>query len=218
MEARIERVGGAVNTWIIGDDDGVIVIDPGESAEAVFEVVGDREIDFVICTHGHKRHVAAAFEVAKRDGAQVALHPADRLAWREAHNKTEPDIALEDEGRFEIADVTLEVMHARGHSSGSVCLYCEELGVLFSGDVLTERGPVPHEGYFTDFSRQLDAIGTTVLTLESDIRILPGHGEEFTVATAERRFDSWASAGPEALLDEDDLDEDDDEDDADEDE
>lgn len=200
MEARIERVSGVVNTWIIGDDEGVIVIDPGESADAVFEVVGDREIDFVICTHGHKRHVAAAFEVANRHGAQVALHPADRLAWREAHGKAEPDITLEDEGRFEIADVTLEVMHARGHSSGSVCLYCEQLGVLFSGDVLSERGPVPHEGYFTDFARQLDAIGKAVLTLDSDTRILPGHGDEFTVGTAERRFDSWVSAGPDGLL------------------
>jgi len=207
MDARIDRVTGAVNTWIIGDDDGVIVIDPGESADAVFDVVGDREIDFVICTHGHPRHVGAAFDVAKRDGAQVALHPADRLAWRESHQRAEPDIALEDEGRFEIADVTLEVVHAPGHSPGSVCLYCEELGVLFSGDVVTERGPVPHEGYFTDFSRQIDAIGARVLTLGDDVRILPGHGDEFTVATAERRFDSWVSAGPDDLIADDRADE-----------
>ena len=31
MDARIDRVTGAVNTWIIGDDEEVIVIDPGES-------------------------------------------------------------------------------------------------------------------------------------------------------------------------------------------
>ncbi len=29
MQARIDRVAGPVNTWIIGDDDEVIVIDPG---------------------------------------------------------------------------------------------------------------------------------------------------------------------------------------------
>src|SRR6185437_10675003 len=116
MDARIDRVTGAVNTWIVGDDEEVIVIDPGESAEAVLAVVGDREVLAVICTHGHARHVAAAFEVAKRDDAEVALHAADRVAWREVHHRTEPDIQMEDGGTFGVADVTLEVIHAPGHS------------------------------------------------------------------------------------------------------
>jgi glyoxylase-like metal-dependent hydrolase (beta-lactamase superfamily II) len=200
MLARIDRVTGTVNTWIVGDDDEVIVIDPGESAEAVLEVVGDREVLAVICTHGHARHVAAAFEVAKRDEAPVALHRADKLAWREAHRSAEPDIFIEDGGKFEVSDVSLEVISAPGHSAGSVCLYSTELGALFTGDAVTESGPVPYEGSFTDFSRQMDAIGASVLTLDGQARILPGHGEELTVSTADRRFDSWVAAGPEGLL------------------
>jgi len=202
MRARIDRVAGRVNSWVIGDDEEVIVVDPGESATAVLDVVGDREIAAVICTHGHARHVAAAFEVAKRDDAPVALHPADRLAWREAHAGVEADIPMEDGGVFEVADVTLEVIHTPGHSSGSVCLYCEELSALFTGDVVGANGPVPHEGYFADFPRQLSSIGAGVLTLDGETRILPGHGDEITVAVAERRFDSWVGAGPEGLIDE----------------
>jgi len=202
VEARIDRVTGTVNTWIVGDDDEVIVIDPGESAEEVLRVAGEREVLAVICTHGHSRHVAAAFEVAKRDEAPVALHSGDRLVWREAHGSTQADIQMEDGGTFEVADVTLEVIHAPGHTPGSVCLYSEELGVLFSGDVVGGGGPVPHEGYFDDFPRQLSSIGAHVLTLGGGTRILPGHGEETTVAVAERRFDSWVSAGPEGLIDE----------------
>ena len=202
MQARIDRVTGTVNTWIIGDDDEVIVIDPGESADAVTPVVGQREVLAVICTHGHARHVAAAFGVASRDSALVALHRADRLAWREAHGASEPDIGMEEGGIFEVAGVTLEVIHAPGHSPGSVCLYCEELGVLFSGDAVSGGGPVPHQGYFDDFPRQVSSIGASVLTLDGDTRILAGHGEESTVALAERRFDSWVSAGPEGLIDE----------------
>jgi glyoxylase-like metal-dependent hydrolase (beta-lactamase superfamily II) len=201
MEARIDRVVAAVNTWIIGDDDEVIVVDPGDRAGPVLDAVGDREVLAVICTHGHASHVAAAFEVAKADDAPIALHPADMLAWREAHPGTEPDIQMEDGGTFEVADVTLEVIHAPGHSPGSVCLYSEQLGVLCTGDVVSARGPVAHEGYFPNFSHQLSSIGASVLTLESDTRILPGHGEETTVGTAERRFDSWVSAGPEVLPD-----------------
>jgi len=202
MQARIDRVAGPVNTWVIGDDDEVIVIDPGESAEAVMNVVGQREVLAVICTHGHVRHVAAAKDVASRDEAPVALHGADRLAWREANPGTEPDIQIEQGGIFEVADVTLEVIHAPGHSPGSVVLYCEELGALFAGDVVSGGGPVPHDGSFDDFPSQLSSIGAHVLTLDGDTRILAGHGEEFTVALAERRFDSWVSAGPEGLIDE----------------
>ncbi len=202
MQARIDRVAGPVNTWVIGDDDEVIVIDPGESAEAVMNVVGQREVLAVICTHGHIRHVAAAKDVASRDEAPVALHGADRLAWREANPGTEPDIQIEQGGIFEVADVTLEVIHAPGHSPGSVVLYCEGLGALFAGDVVSGGGPVPHDGSFDDFPSQLSSIGAHVLTLDGDTRILAGHGEEFTVALAERRFDSWVSAGPEGLIDE----------------
>src|SRR3974390_2114929 len=110
MEARIERPGGYEGTgsppvsegipggrppgataWVVGDDEEVIVIDPGEDAAGVLEAVGDREILAVICTHGHPSHVAAAIEVAGRDEAPVALHPADRLNWRATH----PDDAAE---------------------------------------------------------------------------------------------------------------------------
>ena len=82
MEARIERVASPGdadapegNAWIVGDDDEVIVVDPGRDAEAVLAAVGDREILAVICTHGHAAHVAAAPGVASRDEAPVALHP-----------------------------------------------------------------------------------------------------------------------------------------------
>src|ERR1700751_3723643 len=108
MEARIERPGDGT-AWVIGDDDEVIVIDPGEDAAGVLEMVGDREILAVICTHGHASHVAAAVEVAERDEAPVALHRADRLHWRSLY-KDNPEIEMEDEGTFEVADVRLEVI------------------------------------------------------------------------------------------------------------
>jgi glyoxylase-like metal-dependent hydrolase (beta-lactamase superfamily II) len=193
--ARIERVTGRTNAWIVGDDDEVIVIDPGEDAAAVLDAVGDREVIAVICTHGHAGHSGAAVEVAKRDEAPVALHAAERLAWREVHSGDEPEIAMEDGGIFEVADVALEVLHAPGHSRGSCCLYCEQLDVVFAGDVVSENGPVPRRDGYPNWGKQLDAIGAQILTLPPDTRILPGHGDELTVAIAEKRFNSWVSAG-----------------------
>ena len=103
---------------------------------------------------------------------------------------------MADGGIFEVADVALEVIHTPGHSPGSVSLYCEELGVVFSGDALTADGPAPHDGEYPDFPGQLSAIGQELLTLPEETRVLPGHGEETTVGTAGKRFDSWVTAGP----------------------
>jgi len=198
MQARIDRVTAAANTWIVGDDEEVIVIDPGGPAAPVLARVGQREVIAVICTHGHAAHVGAAVEVALRDDAPVALHPGDRLPWSEVHRGAEPQIPMEEGGVFEVAGVALEVIHAPGHTPGSVILYCEGLGAVFTGDVLAVTGPVAHDGEFPDFPRQLSAIGEQVLTLPPATRVLPGHGEELTVAIAEKRFDSWVAAGPDA--------------------
>ena len=204
MTTRIDRFsspaadGGTdeVNVWIVGDDDEVIVIDPGTDTAGVLDVVGEREVLAVICTHGHADHITVAIDLAERDEAPVALHPKDRMLWREAHPGDVADIEMEDGGVFEVADVRLEVIHAPGHTDGSVCLYCEDLRAVFTGHVLAAAGPVPDDGEFPDFAGQLTAIGEHLLTLPSDTRVLPGHGPETTIAAAEKKFDSWVSAGP----------------------
>lgn len=203
MSTRIDQFpasapGGpdSVNTWLVGDDEEVIVIDPGADAAGLLDAVGDREVLAVICTHGHASHVAAAFDAAEPDEAPVALHPADRSLWREAHPDEDADIEMEDGGVFEVADVRLEVIYAPGHTAGSVCLYCEDLGVVFTGHVMLAEGPAPQDGAYPDFARQLNAIGENLLTLPADTRVLPGHGSETTIAMAEKQFDSWVAAGP----------------------
>ncbi len=111
------------NTWIVGDDEEVIVIDPAHDAAAVLDAVGDREVLAVICTHGHADHVTAALDVAQRDEAPIALHPDDQMTWREVHPEDDPEIDMADGGVFEVADVRLEVLHTPGHSRGAVCIY-----------------------------------------------------------------------------------------------
>jgi glyoxylase-like metal-dependent hydrolase (beta-lactamase superfamily II) len=211
MDARIDQVvtSGEVtvddvthvmknNTWVIGDNDEVIVIDPGHDAQEILAAVGDREVLAVICTHGHRDHVAAALEVAERDEAPVALHSKDFSLWRETHPDEDPEIEMADGGVFEVADARLEVIVSPGHTPGSVCLYCEELGAVFSGDTLLASGPGRYCGEFPNFPAQLTAVGEYLLTLPPSTRVLPGHGAQTTVRAAERRFDSWVTAGPDA--------------------
>ena len=204
MEARIERVASPGdadapegNAWIVGDDDEVIVVHPGHDAGAVLAAVAEREILAVICTHGHAAHVAAANEVAARDESPVALHPRDRLLWRESHRDGDPEIEMEDGGIFEVGDATLEVIHAPGHSPGSVCLYCEELEAVFAGDALwVAAARFRTMASLPDFSAQLSAIGEHLLTLPGPTRVLPGHGEETTVSAASEEIRLVGDGGP----------------------
>lgn len=232
MDARIEQVvttGKCTlddteydvesNTWIVGDDDAVIVIDPANDAEAVLKAVGDREVMAVICTDGHDVHLNSALEVAEageedeEDWAPIALHRQDRSLWRDyfgrlaketdekedaaALRELEPDIYLEDGGIFEIADIQLEVSHTPGNTPGSVCLYSEQLGVLFSGDTLHQGKPGSIGGAFDDLRKQLNSIGT-LLTLPKDTRVLPAQGPETTIGDEDSRWESWVEMAREA--------------------
>ena len=80
--------------------------------------------------------------------------------------------------------------------------------LAFTGDTLFAGGPGATGRSFSDFGTIIASIRETLLALPPETRVLPGHGPEFTVAAAEKNFDAWVSAGPEAGLAAD-LDEDD---------
>lgn len=228
MDARIEQVvtSGTVtlddtendvenNTYLIGDDDEVIVIDPAYDAEAILKEVGEREVMAVILTDGNEHHlnvvleVAAAGEEDEENWAPIALHRGDRLLWRDyfarlakdeddeddakALRSLEPDIWLEDGGVFEIADAALEIVHTPGHTPGSVCVISEQLGVLFSGDTLHRGRPGSIGDQYEDLRKQLNSIGALLTPLDKELRVLPAQGEETTVGDEDARWESWGA-------------------------
>lgn len=233
MDARIEQVvtSGTLtlddteyevdsNTYLIGDDDEVIVIDPAYDAEAVLKEVGDREVMAVLLTDGNEHHLNAVLEVAaageedEENWAPIALHRADRLLWRDyfgrlakeeddeddakALRSLEPDIWLEDGGVFEIADVQLEIVHTPGHTPGSVCVISEQLGSLFSGDTLHRGRPGSVGGVYEDLRKQLNSIGALLTPLPKDLQILPGQGDETTVGDEDSRWETWGALAQES--------------------
>lgn len=193
-EEPIEVVG---NTWIIGDDEDVLVVDPGTDAEAVRAAVGDRQVLAVICTNGTAEQVSAAVAVAEPDEAPVAVHRRDRLLWRETHADTDIEIQMEDGGVFEVAEVGFHVIHTPGYTPGTVCLYSEDADLLLSGAALLASGPADRGDGFADFPTQLTSIGEKLLNLPGETRVLPARGEETTIGEVEPRFDSWVAHGTE---------------------
>ena len=79
---------------MVGDDDECLVIDAPHDVEAILDVVGDRRVVAIVCTHAHDDHVRVAPDLAAVD-APILLHPDDRPVLELTHPDS-PDGDLND--------------------------------------------------------------------------------------------------------------------------
>ena len=199
MTTRIDQFsppGGEVNTWIIGDDEAVIVIDPRADAGGRAQAVGEREVLAVICTHGHADHVTAAIEVAERDEAAVALHPRDRMLWRETAPGDAADIDMEDGGVFEVADVAARgPPHPRPHAGLRLPVLRGARRGVHRSRMLAE-GPAAPDGDYPRLAGQLNSIGEPCSTAARGHPGPAGSGRRRPRSAAEKKFDSLGHGRP----------------------
>lgn len=98
------------------------------------------------------------------------------------------DILLKDGGR--VAGSMWRVIYSPGHSAGSICLYCPELGVLVSGDTLFRDGFGRTDGPDSDSAALERSIGSAVFPLPAETIVLPGHGEPTTIGRERDNIDN----------------------------
>ena len=108
------------------------LVDAGADPQ-IFEIisgintgVGKSRIEQVVLTHSHSDHTKMLSEIKNRYGAKVlAFSPSIKGV----------DHILKDNEKIIMGDMWFEVIHAPGHSSDSICLFCNDTGDLFVGDV-----------------------------------------------------------------------------------
>jgi glyoxylase-like metal-dependent hydrolase (beta-lactamase superfamily II) len=88
--------------------------------------VGKKRVEQVVLTHNHFDHSGLLATIRRMFNPTVyafssTLEGVDKL--------------LKDGDTLKMGDRTFEVLHTPGHSNDSICLYCEQDGVVFSGDV-----------------------------------------------------------------------------------
>ena len=156
----------------------------------------------LVLTHYHIDHMGSARVLKDAFGASVAAHEADAdvIEGTSPYDRFKVDVlrtlyyrALAPLFRYENVMVEtrlsdgdvidtlggLEVIHVPGHTAGSIMLFQEKKGILFSGDTLRHENGVL-QGPPPEFSPGVDEafwhIKEKVLRLDFDV-LLPGHGE-----------------------------------------
>lgn len=197
------------NTYVVYDDTKeCVIIDPGCSNQAeedrLFGFIDSHQLkpQMIINTHGHVDHVVGNPAVKKRYGIKVAAHPdvkndfvqAQRhAAWLGLHFEKDidlPDIDLEDGEIIKVGESTLEVISTPGHAIGSISLYAEIEGWVFTGDTLFCRSIGRTDLQGGNYEQLRTSIIERLFHLPDDTEVYAGHGESTTIFD-ERRYNMF---------------------------
>jgi glyoxylase-like metal-dependent hydrolase (beta-lactamase superfamily II) len=194
-EIEVERIevkvapGFRTNCYVLWDPGSkkALVIDPGAEPDRIEKLLSKKglELSGILLTHGHPDHVGGAEALQKATGAPVHLHPDQvsnaRNFQMSLHRlQTEP---VTDGARVQVGCNILECFHTPGHSPGSLTVYSENGQIAFTGDLLFAGGVGRTDLPGGDRRELLVQIQRLITTLPPDTRVLPGHGNETTLAT-----------------------------------
>ncbi|MEN6608696.1 MAG: MBL fold metallo-hydrolase [Bryobacteraceae bacterium] len=179
------------NCSILGDEltHDAIVVDPGENAEDILEVIGRHglQVKTIVLTHGHFDHVGAVTRIKAATGAPVLMneddvetlsHADEQAAWvgMAPPDSFEIDGPLRDGDVLKLSNYELTVLHTPGHTPGSVCLWIPAEKMLIAGDTLFRDSVGRTDLPGGDFQQIVTSIRSKLLPLPDETVVFPGHG------------------------------------------
>jgi glyoxylase-like metal-dependent hydrolase (beta-lactamase superfamily II) len=191
------------NVYIIGDGEGVFVVDPSTDASKIVAALDGRKLDAIVLTHSHWDHVGAAAELRALTGAPViaSVGDADAVESPSSDGTSRTALACTVDRRVKTGDLIhvgsmeWKVIETPGHTPGSMCLFCIPqngnhpggLPVLVSGDTLFAgaTGRTDFEGGSdADMAKSMKKLAK----LPDDVAVLPGHNSLTTIGNSRRVF------------------------------
>jgi len=185
-----------------------LVIDPGADSQSIIRQITilNKTPLYIVFTHGHIDHTAAAIELQLHFNSSEILNLAHKeelpFFGNEAesrHRNSFQRLGVEGEALFLelfhgvptidvvlqegdlIPETDLRVLHTPGHSPGSICLYSETKKILFSGDTLFFEGVGRTDLEGGDPESLERSIREKLYTLPPETRVFPGHGPQTTI-------------------------------------
>ncbi|MBL7922662.1 MAG: MBL fold metallo-hydrolase [Bacteroidia bacterium] len=188
------------NTYVLNDESGeCVIIDPGcydpEEKEELHQYILEKGLKPVrlLNTHCHIDHVLGNKFIADTFGLQPEIHPLEQplLSAGPQYGKMygifmEPSPAgmetLQEGGEIRFGNSILQLIHAPGHSPGSICFYHAASQSLIGGDVLFEMSIGRSDLPGGDHDTLLRSIREKLFVLPGETVVHPGHGGETSIA------------------------------------
>jgi glyoxylase-like metal-dependent hydrolase (beta-lactamase superfamily II) len=176
-----------------------LLIDAADDAPALLELVraGGDGLDVVVTTHQHWDHVRALADVVAATGARTVAGIDDAAAL-----PVTVDEAVGQGDTVVFGDVTLDVVHLRGHTPGSIALAYRDVDDpggrthLFTGDSLFPGGIGNTKQPGQSFASLIDDVTTRVFDVyDDDTWFYPGHGDDSTIGAERPQLPEWRNRG-----------------------
>jgi glyoxylase-like metal-dependent hydrolase (beta-lactamase superfamily II) len=200
----------AENTYVVYDDNTkeCVIIDPGCSnageENELFGFIDSHGLKplMAINTHGHIDHIVGNIAVKRRYGIKVAAHPNVKNDFLRSRQQSAmfgmpllgdsdlPDVDLEDGEIIKVGESTLEVISTPGHAMGSISLYAEIEGWVFTGDALFCRSIGRTDFPGGNYEQLRTNIIERLFHLPDDTEVYSGHGEITTIFD-ERKYNMF---------------------------
>ena len=188
----------SVNCYIMGCSKSkkMAVIDPGGDADKIWQKIQKigYSFEYIINTHGHPDHTAGNKELKEKSLAKILSHPDDVAMMTTRENlfssifdfdpSPPPDQLITEGQVITLGDISLKVIHTPGHSPGGICLLSGN--IIFTGDTLFADGIGRTDFPGGNYAQLISSIKNKLYTLDDQLRILPGHGEESTMGKEKR--------------------------------
>ena len=176
------------------------VIDPGYYGFDVKMKIGSSAfLKYILLTHGHHDHFAAAQQYLDEYPEAVFIAPAgdtylmyksrDNEMFSMSHGQEnyicpEAHRLVKEGDTFVLGETEFRVIETPGHTEGSICYVTDN--ELFSGDTLF-RLSVGNTSFETgDWNTMVRSIQNKLYTLDEGLTVWPGHGGSTTIGFEKR--------------------------------
>ncbi|NEK58797.1 MBL fold metallo-hydrolase [Geodermatophilus sabuli] len=172
-----------------------LLVDAAAEPDALRALIGDGGLRTVVTTHGHWDHHRALPQVVEATGATTVAHPAD------AGDLPVPvQRPVEHGDTVTVGEQTLEVVHLRGHTPGSIALVWRGPGDagthVFTGDSLFPGGVGNTQQDAQRFASLVDDVEQRLFgALPDDAWVYPGHGKDTTIGAERPHLAEWRARG-----------------------
>ncbi|MCG5215076.1 MBL fold metallo-hydrolase [Streptosporangium sp. KLBMP 9127] len=167
-----------------------LLIDAAAEPDRLRELIGDLPISKIVTTHRHKDHWMGLTELARSTGATVVAHTLD------APELPVPvGLEVEHGDRITVGVVSLDVIHLRGHTPGSIALLHQDAH-LFTGDSLFPGGVGNTQGDRARFAQLFGDVKERIFDrLPDEVWVYPGHGRDTTLGAERASLPEWEARG-----------------------